>query len=369
MRPRLSVDVIKMPVPGALEVVSLAAAETGVIYGGVTGAKGHLFFEYDPDTGRARDLGHLVRSGTQIVRRDGRKVEQKIHKSLSALPDGRIVGATGQNIVVMDPDYRMEDDEGGHVFVYDPDSGSCSDLAVPVPHEWIINCTVSPDLRYAYGMTYPLNHIFQVDLKSGQARILGEVHGQTTADSACSHECICDMDGNLYGSCWRGQIFRYDVGEDRLIETDLSLPGGDLRIDSLALERSSGMIYGGTWEGGHLFRLDPDAMTIETIGTPHPGPRLPALKFSREGILFGSAGGGFQYKTRSAFLFSYDPSSEELAEIGDIVAQESGIRGQRMHTMAIGRDGRIYLGETGMMTGEAGEVGVNPYVFVCRLED
>jgi hypothetical protein len=146
------------------------------------------------------------------------------------------------------------------------------------------------------------------------------------------------------------------------------LPGGDLRIDSLALEKSSGMIYGGTWEGGHLFRLDPHAMTVELIGTPHRGPRLPALKFSKAGILYGAAGGGFQYKTRPAFLFSYDPASRELTEIGDIVAQDSGIRGQRMHTMAMGKDGRIYLGETGMMTGEAGEVGLNPYVFVCRVE-
>lgn len=366
---RLSVSVIKMPVPGAVEVVSLAAGERGKIYGGVTGAKGHLLFEYDPKTGRARDLGRLVRSGTQIVRRDGRKVEQKIHKSLFALPDSRILGATGQNIVVMDPDYRMEDDEGGHVFVYDPASGSCSDLAVPVPHEWIINCTVSPDLRYAYGMTYPLNHVFQVDMKSGQARILGQVHGQTTADSACSHECICDREGNLYGSCWRGQVFRYDLEEDTLRETELSLPGGDLRIDSLAVEKRSGMIYGGTWEGGHLFRLDPNAMSIELLGTPHRGPRLPALRFSKDGILYGAAGGGFQYKTRSAFLFRYDPASNELTEIGDIVADGSGIRGQRMHTMAMGKDGRIYLGETGMMTGEAGEVGLNPYVFVCRVED
>ncbi len=364
----LTVSLARIPVPGALEVVSLVSHPGGSIFGGVTGAKDHLFFEYDPRSGRTRDLGNLVRSGTQIVRRNGKAVEQKIHKSLSIAPNGLIVGATGQNIVVMDPDYRMDDDEGGHVFSYDVGTGRCMDICIPVPHEWIINCTISQDARYAYGMTYPLNHVWQVDLRTGEGRTLGQVHGQTVGDSACSHESLCDLDGRLYGSCWRGQIFRYDPEEDELEETDACLPGGDLRIDSLALEKETGMIFGGTWEGGHLFRLDPGDMSVELLCTPHAGPRLPALKFGANGILYGAAGGGHQYGTRSAFLFSYDPRSRQMTEIGDI-ATPDGIRGERMHTMAIDRHGSIYLGETGITSGQAGEVGFNPYVFICSVED
>ena len=151
-----------------------------------------------------------------------------------------------------------------------------------------------------------------------------------------------------------------------MIETDIKLPGDDIRIDSLL--RVDNVIYGGTWENGYLFSFDPHGGTIETLGKPNDnGPRLPALVL-RDGRIYGAAGGGSQYNTRSAFLFEYDPHNGKLTEIGDVFDSENNIRAQRIHAMAVGQDGCIYAGETGAENIEAGETGLMAYFFICKLD-
>lgn len=347
-----------MPLPGAREVVSLAFGQDRRLYGGLTGAKGHLFFRYDPQTRRVADLGGKVVSANLLYDQQGQAVTQKIHKAIYVAPDGRIYGGTGQNIGMGCPHYRVLDDEGGHLFVYDPATGKGADLGVPIAHEWIINLTGDAGGENIYGMTYPLNYVFRYHVRRKTMRVIGQLHGGTYGDSGCSHECICDLDGHLYGSCSAGYLFKYDVKKDRLIETDLKLPGRDWRIDSLA-RADNGRIYGGTHENGYLFSFDPRRRRLRCLGQPHPGPRLPGLAFGPDGRLYGCAGGGANYNTRTAFVFRYDLHKQRLEELGAVHCGSRKIRGQRMHAMAIDREGTLYLGETGSERNPAVKTGGN----------
>lgn len=371
----LSVDVLKVPIEGAVEVVSLIFGKDGMLYGGVTGDKGHLLFRYDPDTGKITDLGDKIISGNIIYDEMGNPVKQKIHKALVVSPDGKIYGGTGQNIGIPSPHYRTEDDEGGHVFIYNPLTDKSSDLGIPVAHEWIINLTCDHEGENIYGMTYPLNHVFRCDLKKGNIRIIGQLHGGTYGDSGCSHEIICDLEGNVYGSYSIGYLFKYDVKKDKLIETNIKIPGGDYRIDSLAMNED-GIIYGGTWESGHLFSFNSQKEEIRDIGQPNKGPRLPAIAI-KDGILYGAAGGGDTYNTRRSFLFLYDIRNDKLQEVGDIICKSKGIQGQRMHKMAISNDTTIYMGETGTevlkhtnkkIEEKYIELGTHPYLFMAKYQ-
>lgn len=362
---RLCVEAMRCDLPGASEVVSLTTGRDGMIYGGTTGDKGHLFFRFDPKTRTVTDLGHLVKSGTQLYTRT-KPIEQKIHHALVSAPDGSIYGGTGQNVAMGGPWYKTDEDEGGHVFRYDPRTGQCDDLGIPVPHEWIINLASNVECTILYGMTYPLNHLFSCDLRTGSMRIVGQVRGLTAGDSGASHEIICDLAGNVYGSCGEGYLFKYEPERDEIIETDIALPGGSVRIDALARDEK-GLIYGACWESGHLFSFDPATEELKILGQPNPGPRLPALVFGRDGLLYGAAGGGDQYNTRTAFVFSYDPKSGELEEVGDIYDPASGIRGQRMHAMTVGLDGTLYAGETGAEHKEAGVAAEQPYLYICNI--
>ena len=365
----MRVKAYEVELPGGLEVVSLTTGLNGRIYGGMTGARDHLLFEYAPDTQAVRDLGSEIVPSVQLFDRQGAPISQKIHHALSTLADGGIAGGTGQNLGYGARHRKINEDDGGHVFAYDPATDQGRDLGVPVPHMWIIATTVSPDGRMVFGMTYYHNDFFAVDVESGEVVFADQVHAGVWGDSACSHTIVCDKDGTVYGSCSEGYLFTYDSANKKLTETDAKLPGeGSYRIDAL-LAAEDGMIYGGIWETGILFSVEPGSLTITELCRPNDGPRLPAL-VERDGVLYGAAGGGSQYGTRGAFLFEYDPRKNAYREIGAIVDEEAGIEAARVHAMTVGLDGTIYAGETGATqsrfdaaSGDI-ETGMHPYLYI-----
>ena len=368
----MKVKIHNTSVLGALEVVSLTTGKNGLIYGGYTGAKDHLFFEYNPATNITKDLGAKIVSANELYLRNGEPIPQKIHHALSTLPDGRIAGGTGQNTGHGTCHRKVNEDEGGHVFVYDPESEQAKDLGIPAPHMWVICTTTSPDGEMLYGMTYLHNDFFAVSLKTGEIIFADQVHGAIFGDSACSHSIICDNDGVVYGSCSDGYIFTYDSKKKKLAETDIKLPGKDVRrVDSFVIG-DDGLVYGGTWETGTLFSLEPKTLKLKKLYQPNDGPRLPAL-VKLNGLIYGAAGGGSQYRTRGAFLFEYNPKSSRYLEIGPIVEEKTGIEAQRIHAMTVDLDGTFYAGETGatrsVFRSESGhiETGYNAYIYILEL--
>ncbi len=367
----MRVEAHEIELPGALEVVSLTTGTNGRIYGGTTGGREHLLFEYTPGTGAVRDLGAKIVPSNQLYARNGDPISQKIHHALDTLADGRIVGGTGQNVGFGSRHRKINEDDGGHVFIYDPATDTGRDLGVPVPHMWIIATTVSPDGSTLFGMTYFHNDFFAMDLESGEVVFADQVHAGVWGDSACSHTIVCDRDGIVYGSCSEGYLFTYDSAAKKLTETDVKLPGeGSSRIDAL-LAASDGMIYGGMWETGILFSIEPGSLAVTELGQPNDGPRLPAL-VERDGLLYGAAGGGSQYGTCGAFLFEYGPRSGAYRKIGPIVDEQSGVEAARVHAMTVGADGTLYAGETGAthsrLSSDDGDIeaGMHPYLYVIE---
>ncbi len=359
--------------PGGYEVVSLVTGRDGKIYGGMTGDRHHLLCEYDPKNRTSRDVGDSIVSAPQMYTRKGEAYAQKIHHALSVLPDGRLVGGTGQNIGFGTQHRRIKDDEGGHVFIYDPKTDTSKDLGVPVQYMWIVATAINKDGSQIFGMTYFHNDFFAMDLRTGEILFNDQVHGGVWRDSACSHTIVCDDDGIVYGSCSDGYIFTYDSKKKKLTETDVKLPGGEetFRIDS-AIIGDDGLIYAGTHETGIVFSIEPGSLKVEELCRPNDGPRIPALVV-RDGRIYGAAGGGPQYGTRGAFLFEYDPASKQYREIGPIVDQEQGVEAYRVHAMTVGHDGTIYAGETGANKKPSQrsvghiETGRKGYIYVMTL--
>ena len=377
---RLDVEVHRSDIPGALEIVSLREGKPGQLYGGLTGDHGHLFFRYDLADATFVDLGDRVRDGNVITSFSGRPIPGKIHHALEVLPDGRVAGATGNNYSVHT--LYTDRDEGGHVFLYDPEADTAEDLGIPCPHEWIINMTADPAGETLYGMGYPLNHVFRVDLKRGDVRVVGQPMAGAYGDSGPCHECCTDEEGNLYGSGTHGHIWKYDRRKDALEPTAMRLPRPPrgkrgpmwfgVRIDSF-VRGPDGMLYAGTWETGHVVRFRPGEEKLEVLGQPaEPRPdaramRLPAMAFRPDGLLYGAAGGGQAYGSHNSFIFRLDPATGRFENLGTI---ESGdVVAERVHTMCCGSDGVLYAGETGSQRTAAGEVALNPNLYICRIRD
>lgn len=367
---RLEVDVHRSDMVGALEIVSLVEGSPGRLFGGLTGDHGHLFFRYDVAAGKFVDLGDRINDGNVIISFSQRAIPGKIHHALERLADGRIAGATGQNYSVSGL-YTWYD-EGGHVFIYDPETDSAEDLGIPCPNQWIINMTCDPAGENLYGMSYPMNYVFRVDVASGDMRVVGQPPAKAYGDSGPCHECCCDAEGNLYGSGAHRHIWRYDARRDVLEPTAMRLPEGAERIDSF-VRGPDGCLYAGTWETGHVVRIDPGAGELTVLGQPAEprkgakAMRLPAMAWRPDGCLYGAAGGGQAYGSHNSFIFRYDPKGGSIEKIGTI---ESGdVLAERVHTMTCGSDGVLYAGETGSKRTAAGEVALNPNLYVCRIVD
>jgi len=383
---KLQVKVFRSDIMGALEIVSLCPGRPGEIYGGLTGAHGHLFFRFDLAAGRYIDLGQRVKSAREIRSFSGHPISQKIHHALVRLPDsagkyaGFVAGATGQNYSVVG--LYTDLDDGGTVFLYDPDRDRTIELGTPSPHEWIINMTSDAQGRNLYGMTYPLNHVFRVDLKKGDMRIVGQPMSGTFGDSGPCHECCCDEDGVLYGSGTHGHIWKYDPRQDKIVPTAMRLPPAPPewrgrpsfgpRIDSF-VRGPDGWLYAGTWETGHLVRIRPGREKIEVLGQPaRPkkdarAMRLPAMAWRPDGRLYGAAGGGQAYASHNSFIFRYDPRRKRIETLGTI--KSGKVVAERVHTMICGDDGLLYAGETGSKKAAAGEVALDPNLYVIRIVD
>jgi hypothetical protein len=260
-------------------------------------------------------------------------------------------------------------DEGqsGHLIRVKVDSGSLDvlDLGTPVPGEGIFALVCGPAGKVIYGISYPTGRFFKHRLGVGSTevfddtvpsrRTLGSLHQYSLQpEDFLSRALTIDLEGRVYGSRPGGRVFRFDpvkenfeLLEDPLPEVWGRAPLG--RVDAWAMS-SDGILYGGNAADGQLFTVAPDTAQIVNLGKPIMMPRLKALAFAGDGLLYGVAGGAPGY----AHLFSYDPDGRGFRDLGNprfvMVAPgiEQGIfwRGFQIATMAVSEDGKyVVLGE------------------------
>ena len=84
-----------------------------------------------------------------------------------------------------------------------------------------------------------------------------------------------------------------------------------------------------------------------------------------DGCLYGAVGGGQAYGSHNSFLFRFDPKRKRIENFGTF--RSGRIVAERVHTMICGEDGVLYAGETGSKRTAAGEVALNPNLYVIRV--
>jgi outer membrane protein assembly factor BamB len=159
---------------------------------------------------------------------------------------------------------------------------------------------------------------------------------------------ICDNQGNVWGSRDQGLFFKYDVRQEKLIDTPVEMPLmigtedaiiTEISVDSL-IKDGNGMIYGGTYSDGYLFRLNPQSGEVVCFGKPIREQRIRALALGKDGMIYGVGG----EDDAVSKLFRYNPKTGDLRELG--VIHERGWTVYKIDTMVIGADGVLYLGES-----------------------
>ena len=261
----------------------------------------------------------------------------KIHRGLQVGPDGCLYFGTAALVNIPE----RHEAPGGRLFRYDPGKDEYEFLGRPVPHDYIQNIDVDHCRGILYGATYPLGQFFAWDIEKRKPLCTAYI-----AD--WPHQVCVDDEGD----CWATynavpggrslRLLRYSVNENRLLWTDVALPGDapgeGAAIDSF-VNGGDGFLYVGT-DTGALLRLDPRRTAVEFLIKPAPSKQFGALT-QANGKLYGIAGTGgtaqvFSYDLRSGGVVLYGPArdAERLATIF------------RPHELALGPNGCLYCPET-----------------------
>ncbi len=358
-------------------ITSLLTSADGKIYGGTTGEESFLFV-FDPAINKVRHLGKIPG-------------QQSIHHALVEDKDGFIYLGTGMNMFEeisiskggtgIDSliDKSLWDDiknhfkwyPGGHIFRYNPlsenqkvklPSMSCElkDLGIPLAHNSVYALTINPARNEIYGITYPDGHFFVYNIAMNKFTDLGPVdekivfHGPERYWRSLPRALICDHSGKVIFSGTGGLIRYYDPDLQKIISTDIKIPGDYYYlqffedyavIDYLTID-AGGAIYGGTSDG-YLFSIDPVSMKIKNLGKVRSSRRLRCLSAGLDGKLYFMA--GEISSSRPCQLYSYDPASKEFDDLGLLIVDRSPYyywRGQQFDAMTTGKDGTLYFGES-----------------------
>lgn len=321
----------------------LADPSRNTLWIGLAAWNSDIFWAFDRKTRKLRSMNY---------RRVGNRYDAKFHRSLLFDKDGIIWAATA---LYHDID-RYFDAPGGAIVRFDPNTNDLKVVARPFPHVYIQSIQIDAKRGLLYGQTYTPEFMFVYDMATGQTRDLGPLG--SGIGLAQAEQLSIDRNGTVWGQWGAGRawanaagptafrLFKYHPDEGKRVFLDYGLPhwksrngmGGFVRADGTHTG-PDGAVYMGTGEGV-LCRIDPDSEKVEAIGKPAPGIRLAGMANGPDGKLYGSVGKG-----GNANLFSYDPRSGKLENLGPIFDEDIREQAYQVHNMAIFPDGTIYCGE------------------------
>jgi len=348
--------------PGESAITSLVIGADGCLYGGTSGKLAHLFV-LDPAWDKVFPLGNLPG-------------EESITNSLAAAPDGTIwigtslfhkgrIDERGRDILA-----RYDGYPGGHIYKFDPKKERknrirmqrpdpdrplpfVTDLGIAIKGEGIV-CLVSGN-RELYGVTFPNGHFFVTNLETGKTTDKGQICGLPLNEEpfrSIPHSLLIDTKGRVWGAGDYGALFHYDPGIGKIVHhPTLRLPselGREFKtiVDAMVLG-PDGLIYGGTSDG-YIFRFDPENNKINNLGKPVMQSRIRGLAFSLDGDLYGMGGepGG------AVRLFVYRLAEGSFENLGLLDVNRTPYYAWLAYdadSMVTGKDGTIFIGETGRM--------------------
>jgi len=327
-------------VHGWISITSLLNDEAGGrIYAGIGSFDTNLLYAFDRGTRTFENLHY---------RKVADRYDAKFHCSLEMDGNGDVYGAVAQ---FHDLDLQFVA-KGGRVVKYDPADGSYQFLGTPVPGSYIQSLALDRRRRRLYGFTLSPEYLFELDLTTGQSRVVMTVGN--SFELCQPHNPVLDDDGYVWGTYGITRAFLYDTGEDsiRLFKYDpdsgeveffrYGLPRighGDKGKVDRAINIGDGYLYFGGVSGS-FSRLNPRTGEIKSYGKPCPNRRLAGLCAGKDGCLYGV--GGDQYYVT---VFRFHPGTERLETLGRIYDETIQDAPARIHAITMTDDGVLFCGE------------------------
>jgi len=317
---------------------------TRLVYCGLTSWTTDLLYAFDPKSKQFESMNF-----PSIADR----FDTKIHRSLELDDDGTIVGAVaGLHSYATHPEAA-----GGKLFTFDPVKKRYDVLGIPSPYDYIQSIALDRKRKLIYGNGYPLNTQFGFDIKTRKPFPMKWIGG---------HKLRCDNEGCLWGQStelmrWPGindeaeqiakavftiqtsspRLYKYTPDQGYTVFDSYLYPvGGQNPAIANLIDGNDGFMYVGG-SNGALYRVDKETGACDFLAMASPGGRLEGIAIGPDGRLY--LGGGSFYCTR---VSAYDRRTGKLTDLGPIHDPERDETCIIVHALAITDDGTIYIGET-----------------------
>ncbi len=301
-------------VPDESHITALDSTPEGIIYGGTSGTRTHLFAAaFHGLTGIVFDLG-TVEAATQCA------AACCAQTHFVALVNG---SKGGRAILV--PISRISEDliqEWGFRRPAFDDLGECSG-GEPVVHAAAIPA------GSVIGIT--AHRLFKIDPKSRKIETVGEV--------STGGRIALTSKGNVVGRDGESSLWLYDPRASSLKREAVKLPGGSWKHPLCwAKNGLTGLLFTAD-EKGQLFSFDEDKGFVGPLGQTPLTPVGP-MAVTFDGRLFGFCG------SEMSKLFCLDPEARKVTNLGGAASIIERRRYGYVFGDAItGRDGEIVFGE------------------------
>ncbi|MFH1743419.1 MAG: hypothetical protein ABIH23_30820 [bacterium] len=297
-------------------ITALDIAPDGLVYGGTSGRKSHVFVGmFHGVTGAVFDMG-----------------------ALEAKENCTAVCCSEKNVVVC-----ANGADGGSIFAH-----QLQTLPFDLIQEWAFSRhpfndlgTIGKGERIAHAVTdrartkaigISEKHLFTVDLEHPQVNVVAEISGRGRV--------ALGPKGCVYGMDDGDTLWCFDPMGEQFSRSAVPLPEGDW--DGLshqwAMDTGRGILYVAD-AAGRLFSFDAVKGFSRSLGQVIAAP-VYAMAVTFDGRLFGICGEGI------GRLFCYRPKCGELTDLGVPVSVIERRRyGYSFADAVVGRDGEIIFGE------------------------
>lgn len=306
--------------------------KTNKLFIGTTNIFGDILIEFDIKTKTFRSCNYANQYWEPL--------ECKIHKGLwlDEKEDALYFGtATLGNLSL------TINSKGGKLSKYKIKEDKFEFLDSPIPSEFYQGTMYDPKLKYLYLLTNMTNGFGVYDIKNKKL-----LHHH--AIGSIPHIGVIDNKSNVW--CSYGvesqHFFSYNPETDSFtFPKNAKIPEGTKAtnimymgagpIDS-SIKANNGMLYFGTALGA-LLEVDPQTGSVEYLGKPFPGNRLPGLALDAEGnILMCGGDDGVPY------IAKFDIKTRTINTLGQVKATD-GMTCFRCHEI-ISIENKIYVAET-----------------------
>jgi hypothetical protein len=313
-------------------ITALAVARTQAIYGGTSGKKSHLFCAMiQGATGFVHDMT-TIDGATECVA-VGIGCDERVYACVNCASSGWIVS----NKQLPTPFDCIQE--------WWIARSPCERFVEPVAGRKFVHAVMADEGKQIVALLDD-GMLICVEVPSGEVTILGEVETSGRLGARIFVDSHHGR-GTVYGTCFGGRIWQYDLADRVFEKWDVCIPCGPGRehyngVSTWAFDGDRRELYGASQSDGTLFGINLATRDVRSLGQIDSFSPVNAMSVTTDGRLFGIAGG----KDDVGRLFVYDPQRHELRDLGIAIS----VLGARVYGFVFGcattwKDGAIVLGE------------------------